>query len=60
MTKAVRCKCRVCKLLRAIEPLRKRATKAQAKALDAILLRWEEASTSAAYWERKFKGTWRE
>ena len=58
MTKPARCACRVCKLLRAIEPLRKRATKAQLKALETILLKWEDASSSAAYWERKFKGTW--
>jgi len=58
MTKPVRCQCCVCKLLRAIEPPRKKASPAQLKALETILLRWEEASTSAAYWERKFKGTW--
>ena len=29
-----------------------------AAALDAILVEWEADSTSAAYWELKFKGTW--
>ena len=58
--KPVRCQCRICKLLRAIEPLRKRTTWAEGKALDSILADWEHCSTSAAYWELKAKGTWPE
>ena len=58
MTKPARCECRICKLLRAVWPMRAKATIQQRNALDAILVEWECASTSAAYWELKFKGTW--
>ena len=58
MTKSARCTCRTCKLIRALEPLRKRATRAQLKALDAILLDWEHHATEAVYWRMKYQGTW--
>jgi len=60
MTKPARCQCRICKLIRVIETLRKRATWAQAKALDEMLYDWEHQAMSAAYWELKYKGTWPE
>ena len=56
----MRCECGICKLLRAIEPLRKKATPAQAKALETVLLRWEAATTEAAFWKLKFNGKWPE
>jgi len=58
MTKPARCQCRICKLLRAIEPLRKRASKAQLKALETIFLEWEGAATEAAYLKASLNGTW--
>ena len=58
--RTMRCECGICKLLRAIEPLRKKATPAQAKALETVLLRWEAATTEAAFWKLKFNGKWPE
>jgi hypothetical protein len=54
------CNCRICKLLRAIEPLIARSKPAERKALDSILYEWEANSTSSAYWEMKFKKSWPE
>ena len=58
MTKPARCECRICKLLRAVWPMRAKATIQQRNALDAILVEWEAAATEAAYLRMKLNGTW--
>lgn len=52
------CNCRICTLLRRIEPLLAKASKDERAAMEQLFLEWEEASNSACYWEMKFNGTW--
>lgn len=52
------CTCRVCKLMSRIEPLLAKANKDERAAMETLFLDWEHCSTSAAYWEAKFNGTW--
>ena len=54
------CKCRVCILVRELDPLMAKATPVQRRALDTILCEWESKSTEAVYWEMKFRRTWPE
>ena len=53
-----RCNCRVCRIMRPVERLARRGTKAERAAVNQLLLEWEAASTDAVYWRLKYRGEW--